>query len=278
MEEYFLGLYILIANIFGIFETNLYQVSIILCILIILINIKYFKNILIKLNLNKDLNIYLIYLLSFITIFNFSYMDNMNFIEMPIIALSILFYIISAKKVVIDQAPIKMSIYLLIAIFMYQGTINVFFIMTLFLLLNKYKKLNKNVMLGEFKILILSIIPVAINYIYMLIYGSLFTLSERLTSSYTNIQEIIYNSLTVIKDTLTYSKGIMPKNFYIIIILITIILFLILKYKKKQYVNEFINIIVLIIYSIISCLPLILIFKINDINNIYYARKTILGN
>lgn len=150
--------------------------------------------------------------------------------------------------------------------------------MTLFLLLNKYKKLNKNVMLGEFKILILSIIPVAINYIYMLIYGSLFTLSERLTSSYTNIQEIIYNSLTVIKDTLTYSKGIMPKNFYIIIILITIILFLILKYKKKQYVNEFINIIVLIIYSIISCLPLILIFKINDINNIYYARKTILGN
>ena len=187
---------------------------------------------------------------------------------------------ISAKRAVIDQEPIKMSIYLLVAIFMYQGTINVFFIMTLFLLLNKYNKLNKNVILEEFKIVLLSIIPIIINYIYMSIYGSLFTLSYRLISSYTNIQEKFYNSLTVIKDVLTYSKGIMPKNFYLIIILITVILFLILilKYKKKQYVNELINVIVLIVFSIISCFPLILIFEIDDLNNIYYARKIILVN
>lgn len=43
------------------------------------------------------------YILSFLTIFNFSYVDYMRFIEMPILALSILFYIISAKEAVTNK-------------------------------------------------------------------------------------------------------------------------------------------------------------------------------
>ncbi len=45
-------------------------------------------------------------ILAFITIFNFSYVDNMRFIEMPIIALSIFCYMIAAKKAVIDKKRI----------------------------------------------------------------------------------------------------------------------------------------------------------------------------
>ena len=64
---------------------------------------------------DKKLNNYLIFILAFITIFNFSFVDNMRFIEMPIISLSIFIYMIAAKKAVVDKKYIKCLIYLLIA-------------------------------------------------------------------------------------------------------------------------------------------------------------------
>ena len=64
----------------------------------------------------------------------------MRFIEMPIIALSVLFYIIAAEEIVIKENNIKALIYLILAVFMYQGTINVFAIILLFLYMQKYKR------------------------------------------------------------------------------------------------------------------------------------------
>ena len=127
----FSGFYILIAQLFNILEEDLYHFSIILCIIIVVGNIIYFKKLLLKIS-DKKLNDYLMSILAFITIFNFSYVDNMRFIEMPIIALSIFCYMIAAKKAVIDKKNMKSLVYLLIAVFMYQATINVFFIMTLY--------------------------------------------------------------------------------------------------------------------------------------------------
>lgn len=265
----FSGLYILIANMFNIIQTDLYEISIILCIIIMIANVVYFKRLIIKIS-KKELNHYLIFVLAFITIFNFTYVDNMRFIEMPIIALSIFLYIVAAKQAVIDNNHIKMLISLLIAIFMYQGTINVFFIMTVFLYLQKHQTINRKVILEIIKTLFLSMIPIIINYLYIKIYGILYIDTQRAMTDFNALPSKFINSLLTLIDVLLYTKGTMPKNFYFSIVLMVIILVysLLLKYQKK-YSNTYIKTIVLILSALISCLPIILFFTIDDVD--YYT-------
>ena len=265
----FSGIYILMANFFNIFETDLYRISIILCIPILIANVAYFKNLLTTIS-NKKLNLYLIYILSFITIFNFTYVDNMRFIEMPIIALSIFLYMVSAKKAVIDKSIVKTIFTLLIAVFMYQGTINVFFIITLFLLLNKHKTLNRNVIKEYLKIILFSIIPIIINYVYMKIYGCLLVYTNREFINFSIIPQKFVKSILTLINVLIYTKGIMPENFYFLIILMTISLtYLLILKNKGKYFNTYLNIIILIIMSFISCLPIIIGFNIDDMNDAF---------
>ena len=239
----FSGFYILIAQLFNIFETDLYHFSIILCDIIIVGNIIYFKNLLVKIS-DKKLNNYLIFILAFITIFNFSFVDNMRFIEMPIISLSIFIYMIAAKKAVVDKKYTKCLIYLLIAIFMYQGTINVFFIMTIFLLLQKYKTINKQVIIQAFKILVLSMVPIIINYLYMKIYGNLVVCTERTMINITMLPLKFIDSLINLCNVLIYSKSVMPEYFYFIMILINIILlfWILFKYNLRYILFNTCNI------------------------------------
>ena len=269
----FSGFYILIAQLFNIFETDLYHFSIILCDIIIVGNIIYFKNLLVKIS-DKKLNNYLIFILAFITIFNFSFVDNMRFIEMPIISLSIFMYMIAAKKVVVDKKYIKCLIYLLIAIFMYQGTINVFFIMTIFLVLQKYKTINKQVIIQAFKILVLSMVPIIINYLYMKIYGNLVVCTERTMINITMLPLKFIDSLINLCNVLIYSKSVMPEYFYFIMILINIILlfWILFKYKEKKIYDIYCSILVILIFSFLSCLPVILFFTIEDINSLLSGR------
>lgn len=263
----FSGIYILIANIFNIFQTDLYKISIILCIIIMIANVVYFKRLILKIS-NKELNNYLIFILAFITIFNFTYVDNMRFIEMPIIALSIFLYMIAAKQAVIDKNNIKMLVSLLIAIFMYQGTINVFFIMMVFLYLQKHQTINRKVILGIIKTLFLSMIPIIINYLYIKIYGILCIDTQRAMTDFNALPSKFVKSLVTLINVLVYSKNTMPKNFYFLMILTSVILVfsLQLKYKEKNIFNTYINIILLVISAFISCLPIILFFTIDDID------------
>lgn len=269
----FSGFYILIAQLFNILEEGLYHFSIILCIIIVVGNIIYFKKLLLKIS-DKKLNDYLMSILAFITIFNFSYVDNMRFIEMPIIALSIFCYMIAAKKAVIDKKNMKSLVYLLIAVFMYQATINVFFIMTIFLLLQKYKTIDNQVILKAIKILALSIIPIIVNYLYMEIYGSLFVYTERGMINIKMIPLKFIDSMLTLVNVFIYSKSVLPKYFYCIMIVINIILLFLLlfKYKEKKIYDTYYSIVVILIVSFFSCLPVIWFFTIEDINSSLSGR------
>ena len=270
----FSGLYILIANMFNIIQTDLYKISIILCIIIMIANVVYFKRLIIKIS-KKELSHYLIFILAFITIFNFTYVDNMRFIEMPIIALSIFLYIVAAKQVVIDNNHIKMLISLLIAIFMYQGTINVFFIMTVFLYLQKHQTINRKVILEIIKTLFLSMIPIIINYLYIKIYGILYIDTQRAMTDFNALPKKFINCLNTLNNVLIYSKSTMPKFFYFFALLISIVLIflLLLKYKEKKIFNAYITIVLLVIFAFLSCFPIILFFTIEDVDSSYMAGR-----
>ena len=165
----FSGLYILIANLLNIKINHLYIISSILGICVITLNILYFKEILKRKCNSKEDWIWLI--LSLITVFNWTCVNNMCYIEAPIIALSIFLYIYSAKKIILDKS-IKISfITLIIGLFCYQGTISTYFSMIVFFeLLNNENRSDtiKNIL----KCYLLGIIPIIINFIFIKTYGN----------------------------------------------------------------------------------------------------------
>lgn len=270
----FSGLYICIGKILNIANpTNLYIFSVVLCIFLIIGNVIYFKRLLEKISTRK-INEGLLYVLSYITIFNFTYSDIMTFIEMPILQLSIFLYMLAAKFAVIDKNKKKMLLTLILAIFMYQGTINVFFIMIVFFILQKYRKLDKKNIKEIVKLYAYSAIPIVINFMYIKIYGMIFNETDRMGSLdfASLISRIVYSLNSMIRIT-SESIYTMPRYLYIFLVLdVLIFAYLIAIFKAKktlqntkdihQYMQSTYNIILLIIISVISCIPLIVAFQV----------------
>ena len=268
----FSGIYILIAEILNISKQNLYIFSNILGLVIALINIVYLKNILE--NLSNNINKYLLYILSFITIFNFTYVDNMKFIEFPIITSSIFLYMMAAKYAILDNNKLKMFISLLIAVFMYQGSINVFFIMITFFCIQKKVKINRKFIYNMVKIILYTIISILISFLYVKIYGLFFEETNRLPIG---IDALIKNTIIAfwnICNIIVNTMYVLPKYFYVMSISLMLIMLYILVLKdSRKYFKVLSNSIIIIISSIIFCIPVITIFPVWLINT---CRKTIL--
>ena len=267
----FSGLYICIGKILNIANpTNLYIFSVVLCIFLIIGNVVYLKRLLEKVS-TKKINECLLYILSYVTIFNFTYADIMTFIEMPILQISIFMYMLSAKFAVIDKSQKKMLITLIFSIFMYQGTINVFYIMVVFLMLQKCRKLDKKNIKEIVKLYAYSVIPIFINFVYIKIYGMMFNATDRLSSlDLTSLISRITYSLNSMIRIISECIYTMPKYLYIFLIF-TILIFLyvmtILKTKRatkdsSQYMQITYNTLILIGISVLSCIPLIIVFQV----------------
>lgn len=262
----FSGCYILIANKLNIFQMDLYRISIILSMLIIEINVIYLSRNILKIS-NKELNPYLVFILSFISIFNFTYVDILKFIESPIIALSILFYIMAAKESIIEKNNKKTFIYLIIAVFMYQGTINVFWVMTIFFIILKNERFSKMLIKNMMKNALIYIIPIIINYSYIKFYGLFFTSTIRSLVNFSNITRIIKDVFIIINNVIIYTKFTMPKYFYFFcIISIITLLYIIILCRNQEKIQIFLKSILLFVTSIIVCIPIILFFDIPDID------------
>lgn len=112
-------------------------------------------------------------MISYVIIFNFMYIDAFQFMEFPIIALSVLLYIISAKILVKKEKNyvIKSTLLTIIAMFCYQGTINVFITIGFIFSIIKNNKINKELIFDIIKIGMLTLIATIINYVFTEIVG-----------------------------------------------------------------------------------------------------------
>mgnify|MGYP004585856097 CR=1 FL=1 len=264
----FSGIFLLIGNLLNIQPINLYIISCILQIIILIITMLYFADSISPICKNKKK--ITLYIISFITIFNFTNVDILQYVETSILQLSILMYMMSAKYAIIDKNKKKMLVTLIIATFLYQGTINVFFMMLIFYGLLRDKKLNKNLIKEEIKILLYAIIPITINYIYVKIYGKFcFTTNriEKITFQ-TIFDNFIYSIRSIRK--ITYENIFtLPKNMYIFLILCLIIYSFILcliknksNEKENTNINVFYNIIIMVVASIVISIPVTILFPV----------------
>lgn len=112
-------------------------------------------------------------IISYVIVFNFMYVDSFQFIEFPIIAISVLLYIIGAKLIIEKNKNyiLKSIAVVIIAMFCYQGTISVLIVTAFVLSIIKHQKINKPLILDMLKIGIILIIAIIINYSFTLIIG-----------------------------------------------------------------------------------------------------------
>lgn len=214
--------YVIVLQILAIFVTCI----IILKLKKIILEYKKIKN--------KWQEIFII-LVCYFTIFNFTYLENMYFVECFVMGLSILFYIISAKSI-IKKEVLKGFIYLILGLLSYQGTISAFFIFLILFSMLEEKNL-KEILQIFIKGAIIFSIALILNNILIILTEKIFNITQtrgiNITNIFSNILYIIYIS----KDLLIKTANLFPNYlfiFFVIIISIIIILKMNEKNRKSQ--------------------------------------------
>jgi len=201
----------------------------------------------------------LLMLLCYCYIFNFTYIDNMRFVECIIMSISILLFILAAKKVILDKRPIIGCIICFLGILFYQGTINVFVttsILFLTLKRNEYKLIIKEIMILGIVTLIAVSLDIIIVKTIQIFVESLQINRLDFSNIITNIENIIANLPLLINNSLK----LFPQFWQIIItIIITVLMYIYsIKYNKMK---EFWILLILIAISYFSCLIMGVAYK-----------------
>lgn len=231
-----------------VFIQGLFYIGILIsCLCVIKI-----KNIITKIKPEKNLKETVLVLgISYCIIFNFMYLENMYFAEIPIMALGILLFIKSSEKLV-ESKYLKSLAYLIIGELCYQGTINFFITFTFLLLIIKNKGINKEVIKKVIISGLFCLISVGINLIQIKLCGRIFGFEQSRLGGIQKIPGNITYIMLHIGDLLTNTCNFFPKYVFLIFLLIlyttTFIYDLV---KIKEYSNSF-NLLLISIVAIFS--------------------------
>lgn len=200
---------------------------------------------------NKE-KIIIVSLISYVTIMNFMYLENLYFTECIVMAISILLYILAAYWLNEEKSIIKVFLLVLLGVFFYQGTINVFITFYLLFALIKNQKIDKTIIKNMCIVLGISLISILINMIQIKICGKIYGLEQTRTG---NINEILFNIIYIIiniGEILIQTSGLFPR--YIFLMFLVAIIFVIAIWDKKSNggFSNLLNILLLIICAIVS--------------------------
>ena len=127
----------------------------VLAIIVSCISVVVLKNIVLSYKImDKKVHNILVIIICYYTIFNFTYFENMYFVECFVMSISILLSILAAKKIVENSRKgyVKAIILIILSLMAYQGTISAFFIFVLLFSMlkqdNNYKTMIKNLIVS----------------------------------------------------------------------------------------------------------------------------------
>lgn len=200
---------------------------------------------------NKE-KIIIVILISYVTIMNFMYLENLYFTECIVMAISIMAYILAADWLNEEKNIIKVFLLVLLGVFCYQGTINVFITFYLLFALIKNKKIDKTIIKNMCIVLGISLISILINMIQIKICGKIYGLEQTRTG---NINEILFNIIYIIiniGEILIQTSGLFPR--YVFLMFLVAIIFVIAIWDKKSNggFSNLLNILLLTICAIVS--------------------------
>jgi len=204
----------------------------------------------------------LIHLISFGIIFNYLYYNCLYFAEFVFMALSILLFICAADMLVNKDENIKATILALLGILSYQATISVFFV---FVILFSILKNNmgehpvdiKSIVMDTLKMIIISFVVVAIEFVLIKIVTTLLNLDQSRASFSIGT---IGRNLKVIKNNLVdvYVKNCScyPIAIPLVVCVTTVITYIIYNLKNGEKKSYIVEIIVLFFITLIAPLTL----------------------
>lgn len=223
-------------------------------------------------------------IISYITIFNFMYVENLYFIEAIVMGLSILMYTLSVRE--IEQKNkyyyIKALIYAIIATFSYQGTIGLLMIYGFVFIITKNKKDIKQII----KDLLILVSIIGISYIINIIQIKIITNILNVNNQRLNgIRELISDAKNIFLNfnykilyvIILKSCELFPKGLMLLVTTIIIILIIInqIKNKQEKLIVEIIQIFVLSI--LITTLMCIISSGTYDTGRIHNVMGALIG-
>lgn len=186
------------------------------------------------------LEIFILIIASYYTIFNAMYLENLYFAETIIMALSVYFYMLAAKSC-LEKGIIKSIVFACLGVFCYQGTVSAFFA---FLIL--FELLNNKDFLEILKDMLWACCPIIVAI-------SINMIQINLTCHILQIEQhrlqfnIIYNFVLGFKQVINMFMNTLHYGYYLYTIAFISLLTLLCKEKKlKNYIN-FLNIIIIVV-------------------------------
>lgn len=165
--------------------------------------------------------------ISYITIFNFMYLENMYFVESIAMAISVLLFMISANIIVEKNRNyiVKSLMLTILGVLCYQGTIGMIFAFTMLFTILKNKNNAKQMLFDLIKCGVIALIAVFINIIVVKIVGNCLNIKQNRLGKSSNILNNINRIIITLPYILKSTCNLFPKNMFLIFLsILTIIL------------------------------------------------------
>lgn len=175
--------------------------------------------------------------ISYITIFNFMYLENMYFVESIAMAISILLFMISANSIVEKNKNyiFKSLMLTILGVICYQGTIGMIFAFIILFTILKNKNNVKQIFIDLIKCGVIALISVLINIAIVKIIGNCLNIKQNRLGSVSNIFNNIKRIIVTMPFILQNTCNLFPKNMFLIFLSILTIILVI---YHERYLNE----------------------------------------
>lgn len=179
-------------------------------------------------------------IISYITIFNFMYLEDMYFVESIVMATSVLIFIISAYILTEKNKNyiIKSLILTIIGVICYQGTIGIFFAFVILFTILKNKNNVKQIVIDLVKCGIIALVAVLLNIIAVKIVENIFDMTQTRLGNISNILKNIIGIIITLPNILQETCNLFPKNAFIIFLDILTIIVIIYQIKTLKEKNN----------------------------------------
>lgn len=261
-----MGIICVMANIIHMDLKIFYIILLSISILISSITVLKLYNIINKYKNAKIKQKVILIVLVFCYIFNFMTINNMEYIECAVMAISIFLYTLAAENIAIKKEPKKVFLYIFLAGICYQGTINMLFLTTILFMLLEYKKEEKTFNKKNLYCIMWAIFAIIGNVILKLLIDSIIRNSIQAERLSINILENITIMFQKIGYLLVKSLDLFPKYIYLIFNIGSLIIIYIYCVKNKK-IFVWYNVFFLFLMSIVSSMVLLIIYNGIEITN-----------
>lgn len=179
--------------------------------------------------------------ISYITIFNFMYLEDMYFVESVVMATSVLLYLTAADIIVTKNKNyiIKSLILTILGILCYQGTIGILFAFVILFTILKNKNDIKQILIDLIKSGTIALVAVLLNIVTVKIVGNLMGMEQTRLGKLSNLLRNIITIIITLPNILQETCNLFPRNALLVflgILTVIVILYVMINKKYKEHI------------------------------------------